>query len=40
MYLIAPLVLQILKNFLEPIQNYEDKPFLGLKWSICSEQIF
>ena len=38
MYLLAPF--KILKNFLEPIQGYEDKPFLGPKWSICPKQIF
>ena len=31
---------KILKQFLEPIQSYEDKPFLGQKWPICPEQIF
>ena len=31
---------KILKQFLEPIQSYEDKPFLGPKWPICPEQIF
>ena len=25
----------ILKKFLGPIQNYEDAPFLGPKWSTC-----
>ena len=29
-----------LKEILEPIQNYEDVPFLDPKWSICSEHIF
>ena len=29
---------EILKKFLEPIQSYEDVPFLGPKWSICPEQ--
>ena len=38
MYLLAPF--KIFKKFLEPIQSYEDKPFLGPKWSICPEQIF
>ena len=31
---------KILKQFLEPIQSYEDKPFLGQKWPICPEQNF
>ena len=31
---------KILKKFLEPIQSYEDVPFLGPKWSICPKQIF
>ena len=38
MYLLGPF--KIFKKFLEPIQSYEDKPFLGPKWSICPEQIF
>ena len=29
-----------LKQFLGPIQSYEDVPFSGPKWSICHEQIF
>ena len=28
------------KKFLERIQNYEDAPFLGPKWSICPKQNF
>ena len=28
------------KKFLEPIQSYEDVPFLAPKWPICHEQIF
>ena len=40
MYLLAPFILQNLKKFLEPIQSYEDMPFSGLKWPICSEQNF
>ena len=31
---------KILKNFLEPIQSYEDVSFLGTKWPICTEQLF
>ena len=31
---------KILKQFLEPIQSYEDKPFLGQKWPICPEKFF
>ena len=31
---------KILKKFLEPIQSYEDVPFLGPKWPICPEQNF
>ena len=31
---------KILKKFLGPIQSYEDVPFSGPKWSICSEQNF
>ena len=40
MYLIAPFILQNLKNFLEPIQSYEDVPFSGPKRPICPEQFF
>ena len=40
MYLIAPFILQNFKNFLEPIQSYEDVPFSGPKRPICPEQIF
>ena len=29
-----------LKEILEPIQSYEDVPFLGPKWPICPEQFF
>ena len=28
------------KKFLQRIQNYEDAPFLGPKWSICPKQNF
>ena len=38
MYLLAPF--KNFKTFLELIQSYEDKPFLGPKWSICPEEIF
>ena len=31
---------KILKEFLEPIQSYDDVPFSGPKWPICPEQIF
>ena len=31
---------KILKNFLQRIQSYEDAPFLGPKWFICSKQLF
>ena len=31
---------KILKRFLAPIQSYEDLPFSGPKWPICSEQNF
>ena len=40
MYLLAPFILQNFKKFLEPIQSYEDAPFLDPKWSICPEQKF
>ena len=30
---------KILKEFLEPIQSYQDVPFSGTKWPICPEQI-
>ena len=40
MHLLAPLILQISKKFLETIQSYEDVPFSGLKWPICPEKIF
>ena len=31
---------KIFKKILEPIQSYEDVPFLGPKWPICPEQFF
>ena len=41
MYLLPPYSFwKILKKFLEPIQSYEDVPFLGPKWHICPEQFF
>ena len=41
MYLLAPSILQnVKKEFLDLIQNYEDVPFLGPKWSICPKQFF
>ena len=38
MYLLA--TFKFFKKNLEPIKIYQDVPFSGLKWSICSEQIF
>ena len=38
MYLLAPFILQNFKKFLEPIQIYEDVPFLGPKCLTCPEQ--
>ena len=38
--LLAPFIVQSLKKLLEPIQSYEDGPFLGPKWSVCPEQVF
>ena len=36
MCLLAPFILQnFKKNSEEPIQSYEDVPFLGPKWSVC-----
>ena len=32
---LAFFILQNLKEFLQWIQNYEEAPFLGPKWSIC-----
>ena len=34
-YLFATFIVQNLKKFLEPIQSYQDTPFLDPKWSIC-----
>ena len=39
-YLLALSIVQNLENFLLQIQNYEDAPFLGPKWSICPKLIF
>ena len=39
-YLLALFIVQNLKKFLQWIQSYEDVPFLGPKWSICSKQMF
>ena len=39
-YLLALFIVQNLKKFLLQIQSYEDAPFWGPKWSICSKQIF
>ena len=40
MYLLALSFCKILQKFLEPIQSYEDMPFLAPKWPICAEQFF
>ena len=37
-YLLALLIVQNLKTFLQRIQSYEDAPFMGPKWSICPKQ--
>ena len=39
-YLLALFIVQNLKKFLQWIQSYEDVPFLGPNWSICSKQMF
>ena len=39
-YLLALFIVQNLKKFLQRIQNYDDAPFLGPKWSICSNFFF
>ena len=39
-YLLALFIVQNLKKFLLWIRSYEDAPFLGPKWSICSKQFF
>ena len=40
MYLLAPFIMQNFKQFLEPIQSYEDVPFSDPKWPIGPEQKF
>ena len=40
MYLLAPFILQNLKNLLQLIQSYEDMLFSRPKWPICPEQSF
>ena len=39
-YPLALFIMQNLKKFLQRIQSYEDVPFLGPKWSICSNFLF
>ena len=39
-YLLALFIVQNLKKFLQQIQSYEDVPFLGPNWSICSPPKF
>ena len=39
-HLLALFIVQNLKTFLQRIQNYDDAPFLGLKWSIFPKQFF
>ena len=39
-YVLVLSIGQNLKKFLQRIQNYDDGPFLGPKWSICPKQIF
>ena len=39
-YLLAPFIVQISKKFFQQIQSYEDVQFLGLKWSISSNENF
>ena len=36
----ALFIMQNFKKILQWIQNYDDAPFLGPKWSICVKQIF
>ena len=38
-YLLVLCIVQNFKKFLQWIQSYDDAPFLGPKWSICSKQI-
>ena len=39
-YLLALFIVQNFKKFLQRSQSYEDVPFWGPKWSICTKQIF
>ena len=39
-YLLALFTVQNLKKFLQQIQSYQDVPFLGPKWPICSNFFF
>ena len=39
-YILVLSIVQNLKKFLRLIQNYDDAPFLGPKWSICTKQFF
>ena len=39
-YLLAPFIVQNLKKFWHWIQNYDDAPFLGPKWSFASNNFF
>ena len=39
-YLLPLFIVQNLKKFLQQIQSYEDVPFLGRNWSICSPPQF
>ena len=39
-YLLALFIMQNLKKFLQPIQSYDNAPFLHPKWFICRKQIF
>ena len=38
--LLALFIVQNFKKILQWIQNYEDMPFWGPKWSICPKQFF
>ena len=40
MCLLAPFILQNFKRIVRADQSYQDVPFLGTKWPICSEQFF
>ena len=39
-YLLAIFVVQNVNKFLQRIQNYNEAPFLGLKWPIRPKEIF